>query len=69
MLYDTIAERMRKKLPRYITRVIYLRNTLISLSSESSLPFNAFLSIIFTAYMSFGRSLLTANRTSEKAPL
>lgn len=51
------------------TIIRYLRKTFISLSSESSLPFNAFLSIIFTAYISFGRSLLTAKRTSEKAPL
>jgi len=53
----------------YYIFIPYLRNTLISLSRESSLPFNAFLSIIFTAYISLGRSLLTANRTSEKAPL
>ena len=48
---------------------LYLRSTLISFSSESSLPFSAFLSIILTAYILPGCSLLSASRTSEKAPL
>ena len=47
----------------------YLRSTLISFSSESSLPFKAFLSIILTAYIWPGLSLLSANLTTEKAPL
>lgn len=66
------VEREKKKegkdLPIY-ERVRYLRNTRISFSKESSFPFKAFLSIIFTAYISPGFSLLSAKRTSEKAPL
>lgn len=47
----------------------YLLSTLISFSSESSFPLSAFLSIIFTAYSWLLFSLLSAKRTSEKAPL
>lgn len=47
----------------------YLLSTLISFSRESSLPFKAFLSIILTAYIWLGLSLLSASRTTEKAPL
>ena len=43
--------------------------TRISFSSESSLPFKAFLSMTFMAYRSPGLSLLSANLTCEKAPL
>lgn len=47
----------------------YRRSTLISFSSESSLPFSAFLSMILTANIWPGCSRLSANRTSENAPL
>lgn len=47
----------------------YLRSTLISFSKESSFPFNAFLSMIFMAYITLGSSLDWASRTCEKAPL
>lgn len=47
----------------------YLRNTLISFSRESSLPLSAFLSMILTAYIWPGLSLLSARRTTENAPL
>lgn len=47
----------------------YLRRTLISFSNESSLPFSAFLSMIFTANIWPGFSLLSASLTSENAPL
>ena len=47
----------------------YLRRTLISFSSESSLPLSAVLSMILTAN-SFPASVFdSASRTWEKAPL
>lgn len=58
---------------KYIVRIrlvfTYLLSTLISFSKESSFPLSAFLSIIFTAYSWLLFSLLSAKRTSEKAPL
>lgn len=49
--------------------ITYLLSTLISFSNESSFPLSAFLSIIFTANSWLLFSLLSAKRTSEKAPL
>ena len=46
----------------------HLLRTLISFSKESSFPFSAFLSMIFTAYI-WPSSLLSANLTCENAPL
>ena len=47
----------------------YRLRTRISFSSESSLPLRAFLSITLIANSRPGCSLLSANRTCEKAPL
>lgn len=49
--------------------VNYRLSTLISFSRESSLPLSAFLSMTLMAWRVPGRSLLSARRTWEKAPL
>ena len=63
------SKKTRQKTTASSTWETYLRSTLISFSSESSLPLSAVLSMILTAKSCPASVFDSASRTCEKAPL